>query len=270
MVSVFNFKDYRAFMRAQFASMPKGGYGQARRLARALDVHTTLVSQVMQGLRPFTPEQASQACEFFALNEMETDFFLLLVQLDRAGSPSLRRNLTRQIESLQAKSKELANRLIAKGKLSEESRAIFYSSWAYSAVRQMTAISGYQSIDAIADYFGLPRTRVRDLVDFLLSVNLCKEEKGQLRIGPTSTHLESKSPWARVYHLNWRQKAVESLDAESPSKLNYTAPMTLSRRDAEQIRELISKFLETVDQVVEPSPSEELHCLNIDWFPVVK
>ncbi|MGZ3724004.1 MAG: TIGR02147 family protein [Bdellovibrionales bacterium] len=268
MVSIFNFKDFRGFMRAQWKAMPKAGYGQSRKLAEHLGVHTTLVSQIMQGDKAFTPEQAASACEFFALNDLETDYFLLLVQLDRAGTPVLRRALTRQIETVQRQARELSNRLVAKGKLTEEHRAVFYSDWIYSAVRQLTAIDGFQSVDKIAAHLNFSKKRIKEAVEFLLSVGLCKEESGRLRIGPASTHVESSSAWVRLHHLNWRNKSIEALNQNGPAQLHYTAPMTLSRADAEQIREMIAKFLESVDRVIEPSPSESLHCLNIDWFEV--
>jgi uncharacterized protein (TIGR02147 family) len=263
-----------------FKSLPKAGYGQSRRLADHLGIHTTLVSQVLNDKKTFTPEQAVSACEFFALSEIETDYFLLLVQLDRAGSPALKKNIHRQIEKIREQSKELVNRLSSKHKLSEEDRAIFYSDWSYSAVRQMMAINGYQQLDSIADYFGFSRRQTKNIIEFLLRVGLCvevndgaeaggKEGKGtKFKVGPTTTHIESSSPWVRLHHMNWRQKSIEALNAEGHAKLHYTAPMTLSKADAELVREQIVKLLESVDSIIEPSPSETLFCLNIDWFQV--
>lgn len=268
MISVFNFKDYRAFIRARFKEMPKGGYGQSLKLAEALGVHTTLVSQVLKGDKSFTLEQASQACDFFGLSEMETDCLLLLVQLDRSGSASLKRNIQRQLEGIRSRAQDQAKRLPATGKLTEEQSAIFYSDWAYSALRQMTAIKGFSTIAAIADHFGLTHRRTREIFEFLLAARLCKEEKGVLKIGPSSTQIDSKSAWVRINHLNWRQKSIESLNREGHAKIHSTTPMTLSREDAEVIREMIIKFLESIDKVVDPSPSETLRCLNVDWFEV--
>jgi uncharacterized protein (TIGR02147 family) len=248
--------------------MPKAGYGQSRRLADALNVHTTLVSHVMKGKKAFSLEQAIGTCEFLSLSDTETEFFLILVQAERAGNMALRKHFSRQMEKLREHSKELVNRLSSKRKLTEEDRATFYSDWAYSAVRQLIAIKGYQKIEDIAEYFRLSRRRTKEIIDFLVRVQLCIEDKSGLKVGPATTHLESSSPWVRSHHVNWRQKSVESLNREDASKLHYTAPMTLSRNDAEVIREMIVKFLESVDPVVEPSPSEALYCLNIDWFEV--
>lgn len=270
MISIFNYMDFRYFLTDQFKSLPKAGYGQSRRLANHLEVHTTLISQVLRGKKSFSLEQAVGVCEFLSLSDIETDYFLLLIQLDRAGTPALRKNLARQLAELRAQSNELVNRLASKRTLGERDRAIFYSDWAYSAVRQQIAINGFQTLEAIADHFGFTRRRTKEILEFLLSVQLCLEEKGILKVGPAMTHLESTSPWVRVSHMNWRAKAIAALDRENQAKLNYTAPMTLSKSDAEKIREMIAKFLESVDSIVEPSPSEALYCLNIDWFEVTR
>jgi len=270
MISIFDFSDYRAFIKGRFAEMPKKGYGQSYKLAVYLGVHTTLVSQVLKNLKTLTLEQASMVCEFLGLTEMESEFFLLLVQMDRAGNEPLRKILKRQMQEMKKKSLELSSRLQSEKQLTEEKRAVFYSDWAYSAVRQMTAIKGYQNLDAIAEYFDFSTKQAKLILDFLLSAGLCKEEKGKIVVGPSSTHLESSSPWVRVHHTNWRQKALQEMKKEEAAKLHYTAPMTLSKSDALKIREMIVQFLEQVDKVIEPSPSEEQHCLNIDWFKVGK
>lgn len=108
--------------------------------------------------------------------------------------------------------------------------------------------------------------QTKTILDFLLSTGLCKEEKGKIVVGPSSTHLEASSPWVRVHHANWRQQALQHLPQEENGKLHYTAPLTVSAEDALKIREMIVQFLEKVDKVIDPSPSEEVRCLNIDWF----
>lgn len=74
---------------------------------------------------------------------------------------------------------------------------------------------------------------------------------------------------ASRHHGNWRVKAMERHPIFSPhDELVYTAPMTLSVTDASRIRELLADLVQKTDQIVGPSPSEKLYCLNIDWFEV--
>lgn len=268
MISLYNFEDFRTFMRAKIGEMPKNGYGQSLKLAAYLGVHTTLVSQVLKGLKIFTLEQGALTAEFFGLSDDETEYFLLLIQIERAGNDSLKKNLQRQKEKIKIASKELVNRLSSEVNLSEEKKAIFYSDWIYSAVRQLIAIKGFESIDRVAKYFDLSMKRTRVIIDFLLGTGLLREENGILLVGFRSTHLESSSPWVNTHHSNWRQKGMSSFSREDAHKLYYTCPMTISVSDGQKIREQIVKFLESLDKIIEPSPSEELRCLNIDWFKV--
>ena len=268
MISVYAYKDFRSFIRDRFAEMPRKGYGQSHRLAKHLGVHTTLVSQIMKGVKVFSLEQAHAACEFLGLDELETDYFVLLVQKEKAGSAHLKNYFEKKLSGLRAHTSELVNRLKSQRGLDEGTRAIFYSHWKYSAARQLTAIPGHASIDAIAGALDLSLKDTKRVMDLLVHHGLCVEKKGKFLIGPSATHLEASSPWTYVNHLNWRQKAMEEYRNDHASKLHYTCPMTLSRADAEKVRAAIVKLLEDVDRILEPSPSEELHCLNIDWFRV--
>ncbi len=94
--------------------------------------------------------------------------------------------------------------------------------------------------------------------------------QNKVAVGPLSTHVEASSPWVRVHHTNWRQRAVNSLDVSSKSDLHYTLPLTISVGDSELLREKILQFIEQSKGIVDPSPSEDMFCLNIDWFKVAK
>lgn len=210
MIAIFEFKDYRTFIHARFKEMPKRGHGQAFKLSQFLGVHSTLISQVLKGTKTFTLEQASQMTDFLGLNELETDYFLLLVQLDRAGNESLRNNLRRQLKAVSERAEKLTNRLKSQKQVSEEMRSTFYSDWTYSAVRLLTDVDNCQSIEGLSQRLGISTKTTRKIVAFLLQNGLCKEEKGEIKVGPSSTHLESTSPWVRLHHYNWRQKARAS------------------------------------------------------------
>jgi hypothetical protein len=109
---------------------------------------------------------------------------------------------------------------------------------------------------------------VTRIIEFLLATGLCKGKDGELQVGPMSTHLSAQSPWARVNHRNWRDKAIRSLEQERPDNVHFTTPMTLSEKDAAKVRRMALAFMEEVYGVVDPSPSEVLYCFNMDWFKV--
>lgn len=172
------------------------------KLAAFMGVHTTLVSQIINEYKSLTIDQAVLVAEYFGLNELEAEYFILLVQYEKSGNISAKSFFEKQLLKLKEHSKDLSKRLKSESKLTEEQRAIFYSDWAYSAIRQSIALPGINSIETIANYLGLPRKKVQRYMDFLLKVGLCKLVDGQLKVGPSSTHVDANSSWVRVHRTN--------------------------------------------------------------------
>lgn len=268
MIKAFEFDNYRKFMKKRLSEMPNRGYGQLSQLARHLNVHPTLVSQIMKGQKSLTTDQAALSAEFFGLSELETEYFVTLVQVERAGPPAAKSLALKLLRRLKEQSQQLSKRLSSEGRLSDEQRAVFYSDWTYSAVRQSVALPEIQTVEEIAAHLGLPLRKVQLVMDFLLKTGLCKSERGSLKVGPASTYVEAGSPWARVHHGNWRQRALSVMDRGAAENLHFSSPLTISRADAERVREKLVQFIEEINQIVDPSPSEELYCLNFDWFAI--
>lgn len=251
--------------------MPRGGRGQLRKIAAHLNVHPTLLSQVLSGGKDLTLEQAILLCDYLGLGELEREYFLLLIQYERAGSKTLKNFFHAKLRVLQEEGNKVASRFEKTTEIREEDKAVFYSHWQNSAVRLLTSIKDFQSLDAVAEKLKLPQARVKRILDFLLSVGLVKEEEGRYQMGPARTHLPSSSPYTIRHHVNWRLKAFEAYEKLEKNELAITFPMTLSKKDSLRLRELIVDFVESVNKTLESSEPEELMCLNIDYFsPTVK
>jgi uncharacterized protein (TIGR02147 family) len=267
-MSVFEFENYRAFIRSRVDSMPRKGHGQFRKMADFLGIQTSMLSQIMAGHREMNPETAASLCEFFGLGDLESDYFLCLVQIERAGNARLKAQLRRQLKSLHTKSAEVAKRIPKDRELDDTAKATFYSQWYYSGIRLLSSIDEMSSIDAIAKYARLPRSLVVRAVEFLLANGLCVSKNGRLSYGPQSTHIGADSPIATRHHLNWRMKAMENFEGLKASEIVFTSPVVVSAADAEIIRRKLLDAIEDCVKVVDQSPSERLMCLNLDWVEI--
>ncbi|MCB0362892.1 MAG: TIGR02147 family protein, partial [Bdellovibrionales bacterium] len=105
-MDVFEFKDYKEFINRTIEAMPKKGYGTYRKIAHHLSINSVMVSQIFKGDRHLTSEQAHRISEFFGLNELATDYFILLVQIQRAGTHTYKSRLEKKLEELRAKSRD--------------------------------------------------------------------------------------------------------------------------------------------------------------------
>ncbi|MGE3974699.1 MAG: TIGR02147 family protein [Bdellovibrionales bacterium] len=266
--TLFNFEDYRDFIISDLKSRPKGGHGQLSLIARSIGTSPTIVTLVLQKERHFTLEQANSYCEAFALNELEVDYFLASVHFMRAGTPSLRNRMKKKLLALREKGQNLKDRIPPSQVMNENVKAKFYSQWYYSGIRLSTSIEKYQTIEAIAERHQLPLSTVKKTVNFLLEHGFCTFENGKLNTTMKSTHLEASSELVSRHHTNWRLKAFDRIDRVSDAELFFTSPVSISVKDVHVIRELLVENIENVFKIVDPSPSEELACLNIDWFLV--
>jgi uncharacterized protein (TIGR02147 family) len=268
--TLFEFNDYKSFVKSWISSLPKQGYGQFRKIAEHLGISSVAVSHIFNGPRDLSTEQALELSEHLGLSELESEYFIQLVGLERAGTHKLKERIRAKLRRIREQAHELDERLPHDHQLDESARAQFYSQWYYSGIRLLTSIDGFNRIDAIADHLQISPTRVRMVVDFLLRHGLCVEDSGKIRMGPKRTHLESSSPLVSRHHANWRLKGVQNNEELRPEELFYTGPMTLSLHTMANIREDLVKLLERTIAKVEPSAPEHLACLNIDWFLIKK
>jgi uncharacterized protein (TIGR02147 family) len=265
-MSVFQHTDYKESVLAILDSMPKKGYGQFRKIAQHLNINSVIVSQIFKGDRDLTEEQAFDLADYFGFTDLETKYFLLMVQVQRAGTQRLKQHLKKEMSEIKEKAQDLKNRVSREKILTDEAKSIFYSHWYYSGIRLLTSIPSFDNADSIAEKLKLPRSTVVRTLEFLKEYQLVIEEKDKFKMGPRTTHLESTSPHIARHHANWRMQGISKMDSIQPNELFYSGPMALSEEAADWVRAQLVDLIQKVVVKVSDSESERLACLNIDWF----
>lgn len=268
-MDLFSYEDSRLLIKDKLASFPKSGYGQAKRLAEYVGVSTAFISQVLSSTRHLGSEQNFLVTEFLGFSELETRYFLKLIEWEKSGNHKHKKWLRKSLEAIREESKKITNRIQFQKVLSDEEKALFYSDWYYSAIRMHCSIQP-RTLTELVDFLGLPLTVTSQAVQFLVRCGLIIQKDEHYDIGSMSTHVPADSPWVMLHHSNWRKKAIENVKLPGPVKIHFTSPMTLSVSDAEKIQSMIHKMLEDIGKVVDPSPPEQIMCLNVDWFRVGK
>ena len=269
-MNIFKFDDYKDCIQSYVESAPQNGRGQFRAIATYLKMHPTLVSRIFNGSREkdLTFEQAADLAHFLKLNDLETDYFLLLVEQSRAGSKSLKLNIQKRKQKLRRQASELSASFEGAHEISEADRAIYYSHWYYSAIQLLTDIPGYQNVNAIATLLKLPHDTVEKAVEFLVATKMVLREHSHLACGPNWIFEPAQSPYAARHHINWRLKSIERLHDYKSGEKFLTLPVTISKKDRATIAQMILDFVTHVKKIVEPSPPEQLSVLTIDLFDV--
>src|SRR5258708_22019785 len=122
-MSLFNYSQYKPYLRDRIRLMPKNGRGQVLAFANALSIHPTLVSQILRGSKDFTLEQAHSLCEYLGMVGLEADYFLTLVQIERSGTAKLKNYYKQKLAKMKQESLSLAKRVTRDRDLTEEEKA---------------------------------------------------------------------------------------------------------------------------------------------------
>lgn len=268
-MNIFDFSEYRKYLKTWLEESRASKTSNLTRLAEVAQVHPTFLSQVLGGSKDLSLEQAAFVSEFIGHTKLEQDYFFTPIQLERAGTIPLKNYWQEKKSAIEAEKNKLSQRFHKHKELTEEQRAIFYSSWIYVAVWACTAINNGQTLTEIAERFNISRDKAEEILSFLAQSGVCNESNGVYTIGDLHIHVPNESPHVIKHHTNWRMKAIQRMDNRDKVELFFTSPMSISREDFQKIRERLNLVIQDVVKIGKDSPAEDLVCLNIDFFNAI-
>lgn len=264
-MSIWDFTSYRDYLREKLGA-DGARTGQRKRLAEAIPVHTTFVSQVLKGRAEFSLEQSESINLFFGHTEDEGEYFILMVLKDRAGSSQLSARFERKLQAMRDARLNISKRLDANSQISVQDRERFYSSYVYGAVHVLTGIPQFKTPAALAEALRITRPQIQEIVEFMLRIGVLKEEAGALRPGSQHVHLGNDSELILKHHSNWRFHTLSNLQFLNRDDLHYSACLSLSREDAFRVKESMLANLKSNVEIISASPEEEAFVMSFDFY----
>ncbi len=264
MKSIFLCSSSREFLRFYLDSLPRKGWGEIQKWADHLNVQSAYVSQVMSGHKQFNLEHAIRLAKYIGLQGADLDFFILLVEIERAGSLETREYFEKKIQIAKKESKTVFNRVAKDKVLSTEEQSIFYSSWIYSAIRLFCSMGSGKTLHQIAEHFEISKEACAGIVNFLLQSGLLIHKNDKYLLGAQKTHLEKSSPYVKRHWLNWHLQTLKRFDDLDDDEIVYSAPFSISKKDFEQLNEEIIIFVKSFLEKVQTTDPQEVAFLNID------
>ncbi len=268
MNSIWDCTTYREYLISQMGGEGTRS-GKRKELAHQIGVHTTFVSQVLTGRAELSLEQGEAINHYLAHTEDESEFFLQLIMMERAGSAALKRRFKQKVDQLRQERLNIGRRVRAKGSISEKDRERFYSSHIYGAIHVLASIQRFRDAKALSAALHIPVSRARELIDFLVHIGLLSEADGKIKPLSNHVHLSNDSETVLKHHSNWRMHTLNRLRLREPQDLHYSACLSLSRDDAFKIKESLLESLKKNLKVVEASPEETAYVYNMDFYPLV-
>ncbi|HXH73357.1 MAG TPA: TIGR02147 family protein [Bacteriovoracaceae bacterium] len=265
-VSIWNYESYKLFISDFIKSSPGKGRGKLKKMAEKLNVHPTLVSQVLSGQKDFSQEHALNVTKFLGLLEKEVEYFFELLFFAKASSNDLKNYHKKRITQLASQGQTVKSRLGEVSELTEDDKIRFYSDWRFVIVWLATSIKDLKHEASLSQNFDIPHEDILRIVDFLLEKNLCERADNGLRMKVNKIHVPSDSPLVMNHHINWRIKSLDFVRSVTPEELAFTAPFSVSKKDFAVIKSRLLDTIQEISKIVSESEPEVVACLNLDHF----
>lgn len=263
---IYDFRDYKAYLKYWIAKKPGKGRGIQTQIANQIGCQTGYVSQILTSNANFSLEQAEGVNQYMGHTYEEGHFFLLLVELTRAGTNDLKKRFQIEIEKILHQRLIFKDRVDIKKSLEPVDQATYYSSWYYAAIHVAVSVPTLRTRDAIIAYFGLTIETANEALTFLTSVGLLEKHGDQYIQGVARLFLGKDSPMIKKHHTNWRLQAMHALDLGIDKNLHFSTVVSLSKSDLLAIKEKLVKAIEETRAIIKDSKEEKVCCFNLDFF----
>lgn len=266
---IFTAKNYQDYL------IRKAGPATQRRgiksaMAQAIGCQPTYITHLLAGKANLSLEQAEVLNTFFAHTKEESQFFLLLVSRDRAGTHSLKSHFQEQLDQILKHRMVLTKRLGQKNTLTQEQRSVFYSAWYFLAAQIALTIPALQTQKMLSKKLGLSMPKAGEILQFLSEIGLITKMGDHFHPTETQIRLGNDSHQIIQHHTNWRVKAIESLTNENADELHYSGVISLSSKDVIKIKNQLLEQLKENIEIIKESKEERLFVMNIDFFNLEK
>lgn len=270
MILVFDYDDYKDYLKDLEAERSSVQKGFRSRLAEVLTCQNAYISQVLNGHAHFSLEQGLIVSQFLKHNELEGRYFLLLIEHERAGTKELKKYFQNDLQLLREKFLNIKSRLDVSRTLDLENQSIYYSNWIYATIHILVTIPEYRDLTKLISAVPASADIIKNAVLFLIAAGLLIEKKGLLCPGPAQLHLDKSSPHIRQHHTNWRLSAIQSLTRINETDIHYSTVSSLSIKDVEILKSRLIKVISDYVKTVQDSKEETLYNFNLDFYSLIQ
>jgi hypothetical protein, TIGR02147 len=267
-ISLFDYLDYRQYLRTLFSEKKRENAGFSHRsLMEKLSLQAPgHMLFIMQGKRRLTPAIALRLAAYLKFSRKESRYLLSLIRYSDAKTPAEKQYAFEELLQLRQHNSALV----------EPKSYRFYEKWYYSALRAVLDVErigdDYQRLAAILRP-AITAAQAREGIELLLDLGMVsRDETGTLR--PTQSSISTGNAWqGAVIHNLQRQfialskEALDRFDKKERDISNMT--VTVSDETYELIKKKVGELRSQIAAMAcaEQAPDKVLQ-VNIQLFPL--
>ncbi len=272
MINIYKYTNYRKFLKEMIESKKKLDPSLTfSKLADEMSVQRSYLSQVLNNRGSFNLDQVYLISKQLGLDEDETEYLSLLLEIERSQVKERRGKLNdkrKQIKSLKMKSEKYLDRK----PLDIESGffARYYNDPYCSLVHMFLLIPKYNfSSERLLEKLEISKEKLTEILLILEKCRLIKVQKKKILVIKENLHLSNDSYLSKTNATMFRLKAIEyQQKCVNKSDYFFTASFSSDERTREKIKDSYMDFLSKVSAFVKDAPSEDVYHLNFDLFKI--
>jgi uncharacterized protein (TIGR02147 family) len=269
-VSVYEFVDYRAYLRAYYEGAKRSRPSFSFRLFSELAglKSPNFMKLVMDGERNLGADSIRRFADALGLTPLEAEFFADLVAFGQADNMSDKNRAFERIA---------ASRRFRQARRIDGELFAYLSHWYNPAVRELAARQDFQEDPRWIAAQLLPRITPNEAagaMKLLLSLGLLVRdpESGRVVRGePTlTTEHEVRSLGAAAFHRQMLERAGQAIELV-PRELRDLCALTVcvSPETAALVKQRIHEFREALTELCDAdTKGQVVYQLNVQWFPL--
>ena len=268
MVNIFEYVDYRSYLRDLFIEKKKQGKAFSHRiLAQRLGLSTSnYVMLIMQGKRNLNPDLRYKMSEVFRHSAKETEYFENMVYFSHAKTDA---------EKNCYLSRMLALRKTANVEVLHDSQYEYLSKWYNPIIRELVTHPEWNGdFTALGKMVRPPISafQARKSVDLLIRCGLIATVDGTYKQSSPliATEKVIVSVAITEFHREMAKRALEILDSPDKQNRNMTGcTLHISRKTFDLMKEELTQFRTRILSLAEMDEgADSVYHLNLQLFPV--
>lgn len=267
-VSIFDFDSYRDFLVK--AGMPDGLYSHTannlKTWAKRLGYKSpSSLTMVMKGQRQPSLEMINALSEDLKMNMKEKQYFMLLVQLEKAKSKNKdTKEILEKISSLNPKETAISLSL-------KEFNAI--SDWYFLAIKQLISMPSFvEDEEWIHQKLRkkVPIIQIKSALETMLDTKtIGRNENGRLVVLKEGLITTNDVPSSAIkrHHFGMINRALESIEEQDVNERQITSvTMKVKEEDIIKAKKYIFEFIKEFNERFSTSEADNLYQLNTQFF----
>jgi len=268
-MDVFEYLDYRAFLRDFYARKKHEGRGFSFRVfsRRAGLGSPNYLKRVMEGDRNLTYNMSVRFAEACGLEGEAAEYFVTLVRFNQASTSS---------EKSRAYSKLTGSKSYRKIRKLDLAQAAYHARWYLPAIRELAARTDFNPDPRwIASRLlpGIKPSEAKEGLNTLIELGLLKRDPNGRIV--QSEPLISTGPEARAmhvasYHRTMMERAAEAIDLIPPEERDISSvTMLVSAGGLQRMKKRIQRFRqELLELALAEQDAKQVIQFNFQLFPL--